>query len=153
MKIAKLITLKNLGLLLAVKKTASKAEQGADLVAVTKEITSKYLFWLRIKFSIPLFLVGCVLYFFNPIVGCACIAFAVLLVLNFDVFLQFVFFTFFTTAFFLFFGKLTIAVLVTLPIWVLYNVYLFLRQPIQQVEADQQTETETRDDHPIPPSV
>lgn len=111
------------------KDSRSQADMGELASSTIKDFATSYGKFLKFKLAIPLFIIGLITFFFSPVYGFFICALAVLFFLNTGVSIEFLVLGIITLNLYHAFNSIKLAVAITLPLWILYNIFQFLKAP------------------------
>lgn len=142
-------TLKKAGLLFAVKKVMRKNKNVTPEIAsvateVATDVAKGFAFILKLKIAVALMVIGLVTFMFSNINGFFICLLALLILINLQVAIEFLVLGVITICLYHSFHSLPLAVSITLPVWLLYNVFHAFIKPKPPKEAKAENiETQT----------
>lgn len=127
---------KTVAISVAKKMITKDADQQQNVIEIASStansIAKGYINLLKFKLAVPLFGIGLIAFLFSPIYGFFICALALLLIFNTEVAVEFLILGVITINLYHAFNSINIAIAITLPTWILYNVFRFITAPNKQ---------------------
>jgi hypothetical protein len=125
----RLLSFKNLKLLMSIRKAFSKNQHGdtSPIDIVIKDIGKQIAFIVRLKIAIVSIVSSFFLWFFHPMFSYSMLIYALVIMIDYQISKQVLVFIIFTFLLFLMISNILYAFCITIPVWCLYNIYLLTK--------------------------